>query len=977
MALALSMISSSAARVLAQGVQTGTIRGAVSDQQDLPLPGVTVTISSPALQGQRTAITATDGTYVFRALPAGDYQVSFELSSFAPLKRATSVPLGGSAVENATLAPAGVSETVNVVAAATPAPLATPVVGLNIKHEEVEALATSRTLQGIATLSPGLTENTPNSGQLAINGAFAFDNVFMLNGVDVNDNLFGSPQNLFIEDAIEETQVLTSGISAEYGRFSGGVINAITKSGGNVFSGSYRLNLTNPNWAVETPFEVANGTSHTSKYNESHEATLGGPIVKDRLWFFTAGRLSSIDTQASFDQTGVPYTQTDDNQRGEVKLTATVKSRHTIQGGYVNNHLERKNEPSFDFSIDPATLGNQTNPNWYTFFNYRAVLGDHFLAEAQYSERKYSFVGSGGTSTAIVDSPFITLNQDLGHYNARYFDATDPEERNNRQITGNVTYIAEGAGRHEIKGGYEWFRSQNTGGNSQSATNYVFDADYATDAAGTPLLDGNGRLIPVFTPGETLQENWLAVRGATLNVDNQSIYAQDHWAVNKHLSADLGVRYERVRSEATGGIVGVDTDTIVPRLAAAYDVNGDGRVVLHATYGHYAGRYNEAQIGVNSNVANPDETVSLYMGPAGQGRSFAPGFNPANYEIQSGRFPTANVSFENGLSSPLTKEFTVSAGGGLGRRAHAEATYVWRRTSGLIEDFINQSNGFTDVTKNGVDFGEFTNIVYRNTDLAERHYQGLVFQGRYELGTKWTANGFWTVQLKNEGNYEGENANQPGAPSIIGDFPEAFNAERNYPFGRLQDFQRHRVRLWTIRSFDVGRAGDISISGLLRVESGQVYSLRATNQPVTPIQEALLAAYPDAPSSQTVYFGDRGSQTFPGYGVFDASFNYDIRALRSLRPWIKVDVFNVFNNLKLIGFNTAVRQDPASPVDALGLHTGYVPGPSFGQATSNLNFPHSLAAGSGRTFRMAFGQASCCEMRSTDGKQRERKRFMM
>jgi hypothetical protein len=788
-----------------------------------------------------------------------------------------------------------------------------------------------------------------------INGAFAFDNVFMLNGVDVNDNLFGAPQNLFIEDAIEETQVLTSGISAEYGRFSGGVINAITKSGGNMFAGSYRLNLTNPKWVVETPFEVSNGTVHTSKYNQSHEGTFGGPIVKDRLWFFTAGRLSSIDTQASFAQTGVPYTDTDEDRRGEVKLTATAKSNHTVQGGYVNNHLERKNRPTFAFSIDPHTLGNELRPNWYTFFTYRGVLGNNLLAEAQYSERKFSFLGSGGTSTALVDSPFITLTQDLGHYNARYFDATDPEERNNRQITGNLTYVVQGGGQHEIKGGYEWFRSQNTGGNSQSATNYVFDADYATDAAGKAVLDSDGYLIPVFSPGETLLENWLAVRGATLNVDNQSVYARDHWAVNKRVSADLGIRYERVRSQATGGIVGVDTDTVVPRLAAAYDIRGDGRVILHATYGHYAGRYNEAQIGVNSNVGNPDETIAVYAGPAGQGRSFAPGFNPANYDIESGRFPTANVSFEPGLSSPLTKEFTVSAGASMGPRAHAEASYVWRRTGGLIEDFIDQTNGFTEVVKNGTNFGAFTNIVYRNTDIAERRYQGLVFQGRSAPGARWTVNGFWTIQLKNEGNYEGENANQPGAPSIIGDFPEAFNAQRSYPFGRLQGFQRHRVRLWTIRRFELGRLGDVSVSGLLRVESGQVYSLRATNQELTPTQVALLAAYPDAPSSQTVYFGERGSQTFPGYGVIDASFTYDIRAVRSLRPWVKLDVFNVFNNLAVIGFNTVVRQDPTSPVDSLGLHTGYLKDASFGQATSNTNFPRSLDVGSGRALRVAVG----------------------
>ena len=75
----------------------------------------------------------------------------------------------------------------------------------------------------IALLSPNVTDNTPNAGQLTIAGAFAYDNVFLVDGVDVNDNLFGDANNLFIEDAIEETQVLTSGISAEYGRFSGGV----------------------------------------------------------------------------------------------------------------------------------------------------------------------------------------------------------------------------------------------------------------------------------------------------------------------------------------------------------------------------------------------------------------------------------------------------------------------------------------------------------------------------------------------------------------------------------------------------------------------------------------------------------------------------------------------------------------------------------------------------------------------------------
>ena len=132
-------------------------------------------------------------------------------------------------------------------------------------------------LEGIANLSPAVTESTaPNARQLNINGAFAYDNLFMINGVDVNDNLFGSPQNVFIEDAIQETQVLTSGISAEYGRFSGGVINAITKSGGNKFTGSFRLNLADPTWSAITPFEQDHDTTRTSVLNKTYEVTLGG-----------------------------------------------------------------------------------------------------------------------------------------------------------------------------------------------------------------------------------------------------------------------------------------------------------------------------------------------------------------------------------------------------------------------------------------------------------------------------------------------------------------------------------------------------------------------------------------------------------------------------------------------------------------------------------------------------------------------------
>jgi outer membrane receptor protein involved in Fe transport len=963
------------AETFAQGVQTGTIRGTVVDQQGLPVPNVTVTLTSRVLQGQRTVTTAADGSYVFRQLPAGDYAITFETTQFAPAKRTTSVLLGLTVEQNVTLQPSGVSEEVQVVAE-TPAPIATPTVGTNIKHDEIEALAAQRTLFGITNLAPGLTTNTPNNAQVTINGAFGFDNVFMVNGVDVNDNLFGSPQNLFIEDAIEETSIMTSGITAEYGRFTGGVINAVTKSGGNTYTGSFRTNFSNPRWTTRTPFELCDPAVTASScrkaalrpddLQQSYEGTLGGYVVKDRLWFFGAGRYSQLSNASPLPLTGAPNTQLTTNKRAEIKLTGTVKDNHTIQGGYLNNSTLLNSSPPFGFTVDPAAVGNNSRPNNYYYANYRASLKNNILAEAQWSQRKYEFKDAGGTSTNITDSPFFALNIGApggpAQYNAEYFDGTDPENRNNFQLTGNLTYFwnSPKGGRHEIKGGYEFFRSQRTGGNSQSPTGYVFDADYLTDASGTlPILDAQGRFIPLFVPGESLIENWIPVKGAELNVDNQSFYAQDHVAIDEHWSVDLGLRYERVRSEATGNIVGVDTDTVVPRLAAGYDVMGNGMHVVHMTYGHYAGRYNEAQIGNNNNVGTPDLLLGVYDGPAGQGRNFAAGFNPANYFTVVGQFPTQNVFFEPGLSSPVVKEFTTSYGVDVfNGRGFLESSYIWRNWSGFIEDYIQLSNGTTTIINDGFNVGTFTNIDYRNasTDEAFRHYQALEFQGRYNMNTRWNINGNYTIQLDNEGNYTGEAANQPGVTGRIGDYPEIFNATRHFPDGRLPGYQRNKFRLWSVYNMDLGKYGDASISGLWRVDSGQVYNLSSTNQAITPIQLAKISAYPDAPSSQTLYYSARGSESFKGYGLLDIGLGYNIPVYRSLRPWLKLDVYNLMNDQKLIAWNTTVSQDLLGPKDSLGLATNYTKGGSFGKATSSTHFPTPYQGETGgRTIRFAVG----------------------
>lgn len=958
--LALTLSSSA----YAQGVQTGVLTGSVVDADGLILPGVTVTVTSPSLQGARTSVTDANGVYVVRGLPPGQYSLSFELSGMKTVEAAQRVDLGQTGRVDAKLQLATVTESVTVTAE-LPTLVTTTTGGANYRTEDIDRLASMRTLQGIATLAPGLTTNTPNAGQVTISGGFAYDNQFLVDGVDVADNLFGNPNNLFIEDAIEEVQVLTSGISAEYGRFGGGVVNAVTKSGSNTFSGSYRMNLWNPSWTTETPFETTARTGDTAKVNEW---VIGGPVLKDKIWFFHAGRQNKTVSPQTFQQTQIPYEQESDNKRLEFKGTATPLPNQTVYGSYLRNQTSQV-QPSFGFSIDPATIVDRELPNNLWVAGWRGVLSNTLFATVQVSQRKFGFRNTGGTDTNIINSPFFSQGATQGvvpslHYNAPYFDSNDPEDRNNRQITGSLSYFLTTPtfGSHDLKVGYENFRSTNTGGNSQSATGYVFDTDYLVNAAGVPVLDANNHPIPVFTPGQSQLENWLPVRGAQINITTNSFYVNDSWHAGSRLSFNLGVRYERVRSEATGGIIGVDTDTWVPRLAATYNLTDDGATTLQATYGRYSGKYSESQIANNTNVGNPSELLLEYVGPAGQGRDFAPGLDPGNYEVFTGEFPTANIFFDEGLHSPVTSEFTLSAGRQLGTRGAVKFTYQWRNVTGLIEDFIDNPtlDGRTDVTNGGIDFGTFDNIVYRNTDLPKREYQAGIVQGNYRLTSNWTANLNWTMQFRNNGNFEGEGANTPGSPSVLGDYPEIFSAERNFPEGRLNDFQRHKLRAWTTYNLDVGRFGMLSPSFVFRYDSPLTFSYTTSNVPLTAAQEARDPGYASPPVTQTLFYGERGAGQFESATQVDLAVTYDIPVWKTLRPWLKLELYNAFNNQNLVAFNTAVTRDLGGPLDGNGLPLNYVTGPNFGRGTAVTHYPlattvFGATSTYARTFLMSFG----------------------
>ncbi|HVR98394.1 MAG TPA: TonB-dependent receptor, partial [Thermoanaerobaculia bacterium] len=280
--LVLVLLMALPALAFGQAQTTGRITGRVTDDQGAPVAGATVTVNNNELQLERTSTTGPNGDFLFALLPTGPYSATVSAEGRQPQVLTFRLGIGETVPLNVTLSPGDViAEEITVTGTATA--LETTSIGENFDYEEqVEQLPIpDRDIEDVAALSPNISFG-PTGGTLSIAGAPSFDTTVLLDGAEVSDPYFGTAPTVYIEDAIEEVQVLTSGVSARYGRFQGGVINAITKSGSNDFEGTARVELEKETWNSQTPFEE----DQDDTLNRVYQATLGGYILRDRLWFF-------------------------------------------------------------------------------------------------------------------------------------------------------------------------------------------------------------------------------------------------------------------------------------------------------------------------------------------------------------------------------------------------------------------------------------------------------------------------------------------------------------------------------------------------------------------------------------------------------------------------------------------------------------------------------------------------------------------
>jgi hypothetical protein len=951
-----------AAGAFAQGT-TGALTGSVT-QAGSNLPGVTVTIASPNLQGTRTTVTNEQGDYNFPAITPGKYTVTFSLSGLTDVVKTAQVNLVETTRLDADMKMSAVAEAITVTASQATV-METPQIQTNFKQATVNQLPMARNPAAQAALAPGVTGGVNGN---SISGAMSYDNLYLVNGAVVNENLRGQPHALYIEDAIQETTVLTGGISAEFGRFTGGVVSAITKSGGNDFSGSVRDSLDNPKWTAKSVSTQATPIDHT---NNTYEETLGGRIIRDRLWFFVAGRQSKVSAARSLSAfSSLPnpaiaaYTVSTNSPRQEYKVTANLTQKHSIVGSYLTNNVKGDINCQVGCA-DLRTLNTNgvENPNNFKTLHYNGVITNNLLVEGDWAKKYFAFVGFGGNTPAHQANPTAAyFAEGTPVYdplvtglvsNAPYFcGSCGPELRNNKEWEAKARYFlgTKSLGTHNMVVGYDNWAEQRLSNNFQSPTDFRFDA---RSSLPKQMPDGTVQI----TLGPADRFTWFPIAFSSLgsNLKTTSAFFNDKWDLNQHVTLNLGVRSDKNNAVDSAGH-GISKDSAIsPRLGLIYDVFGNGRLRLDANYGTYVGRLAETVSGQGSAAGNPATYQFAYGGPTAgfqdtrvalaQAFSWflANGFT--NRTPLSTSIPGFNTLLvPSGVKSPNLREFTLGAGTQIGK-GYIRADYInrdWR-------DFYAQFDVAGDTIVNP-GTGALANINrIGNSDVPTRKYWGIQLQGQYQLPAGFGLGGNYTYS-KLTGNVDGETTGAGPvtfASSSVA-FKEFQNFNQNAPIGFLQGDQRHKVRGFL--TYDLGtRIGHFNFGLIERYDSGTPFSASAA----IPITASMLCSngatsnlsstdptkvctdathltagnpiYPDGsarniahqyasngaasgavgPTSVTYFFGGRGAYHWDAVTATDVALNYEL-PIRNFAFFAKAEVRNVFNHLAVLGGQTQV-----------------------------------------------------------------------
>ena len=658
--------------VPALGAQTvtGGIVGTVVDASSARLPGVTVTVSGPALiRGQRSAVTTAEGTYRFPTLPPGEYELVFELTGFLSAKReAIRVRAGQTYAVDVTLPLAGVEEQVTVIGSA---PLI-DVKGAESDHtagtEFIESVPIARRFSDLLDTLPGVTNGLYTfSPSNTVYGSSVRENIYTVDGLNFVDPVVRTAVTDVPYDDIEEVQITTGGFSAEFGEASGGIFNFVTKSGANSFKGTANFHFQNEDLESSNITDELRQRGVTSATSRDHVydwgGNLGGPIAKNRIWFFQSyHEFEQEDTQTDF-----PEPITIDQWQTLSKISAELNQKNRVEGSY--SRRDREFLPfNFGFSVagDPRTWIGIGWINDAVNFKWTSTLSNNSLLEVRGGATLFDLLNlepflQPGTpvyidvGTGLIrggpDGTFGTNHRDLYEWKA------------------DLTHFRDNwlAGSHNLKFGFHW----------QKLLSNTFRENQA-EAGDTHhvLLNGQPFRVRLFnTPLRT-----------TAGLNRFVGYIQDEWTVKERVTLNLGVRIENAAgylpdSEFLGGVwqparVVPGEDSLfnpvvaAPRFGVVWDITGDRKTVARFTAGRFyqglstleVGSASPASVGRREFDWNDLNGDSRYQ-PGEQGilRSDTTGAVPGRVDPNL-KIPYTNM-IAGGIERELGADFVISVSG--------------------------------------------------------------------------------------------------------------------------------------------------------------------------------------------------------------------------------------------------------------------------------------------------------------------------
>jgi hypothetical protein len=836
---------------------TGGIEGTVKDAAGAVVPNVTLTITSANDSASGTTTTGvgagfkrvitTDEGGFFRALqvPPGTYNVvSTASSGFGEARyENVTVAIGQNTILNISVSPGTNVTTVDVtVADAPPVDTTNNAIQTTISAQKFELIPKSTGFTGLLKTVPG-TRPESRSGGFSVDGSSGGENVFVIDGQEVTNYRTGTLNETYNlpTQLVQEVQIKSSGFEASYGGATGGVISVVTRGGGNEFHGEFGVQFQPPKLdGGEVPLltrftsgSVAGGNFiQTAEYFQpvKYSGTdyfpslnLSGPIIKNRIWFFTSYTPQIFRTTADTQYfTNLPaaartfiaqerYTRKRTYEYAFARIDANILSNLRVTStGLWNPVVDDGVIPTSSFSnVASAAFGFGNVPTANFGPGIGVLTGNDFTDQQGGRQSSNLFTLSGvytPSSKFVIDGRFSRgfLNEKLGNYfvpqTTQIFSCGTPNVAFPCTTTGantitnkdvsvrktiefSAAYLFNAGGQHELKGGYQRYTIQ---ADVQSGNNTIGRISFNYGTPISTLLGGGVTDTPGAVGSASFRRTGTNGRGANLS---QGIYIQDKFQPTRRLTLNLGIRFEKENlpsfNQFPSAINFTWTDKIAPRLGFAYDVLGDGRTKLFASYGRFFDRvkfelprglfggdvfledYFELFPGNTSTQFNINNVVGGYTGPS---------VCPANGFIAPGALSRCQKNLRVNANDPNASalnggavdpnlrpfqqtEFTIGAEHQLARAWVMRARYTYKNVDEAVEDagIVNAAGSEAYIIGNpgsGLHLQTLQTLGYLKSTRPQRRYTGVEFVIEKRFSKDWLFHANYTFsQLW--GNYSG------------------------------------------------------------------------------------------------------------------------------------------------------------------------------------------------------------------------------